>query len=506
MKRPVTYTIASRKPYNPLACHTEARSRISNFSYPRPISSSAQQHPRKPPVDRDSVRSDSSAPGLIEDHGSDMSADDDHRCYPPPRQPCELSGQVEEGNRKMANSLATRQKHDIPKRITTIPVTPAESQQCQAWPLPVSSPSHRPQLSPRHRTRASYSLFPPPEEAKTRPLNSRPPPLSHMASASCSRTSTPEPGQYRRIPKPLSAVPRKTNNACGSSSNSGGLYQSRIATKSLPALPSPGIREDDKRVNRGLSGQPVGTSGNLPYFTPTVCRSNGYSFCSASSTQPQPPQRQSQPVQPTCGEPGSCPAPPELSSHVEPPHISVFEADSDDGGSATEHDDHSSRVRCFVRGLAHLHWDHHHFHLHHHHRHGHHHHQDREPCDKDKEKERSKSRHHRRSVSVGPLESRHRLNKFPPSASSSSPPWPPGTRHSRQARSDATTSTIADEGDDLVTNYTTAAAKDEEHESRSPPLSPRAKTTLHNDSHSHHHHHWAWGHEMLDRVLGRRHD
>jgi len=215
--------------------------RVSN--YPCPRSSSDSYHPMSDHEDRrGSAGSDCSMPGMVEDHGSEISAEDDYQCHPTDTELWDSFWQTKadeaaRGRVQYPALLDTYRPHHQPpvvmasQGLQQAPRDRAGSQSTQggsSWPLPQSNTGVK-----RHEKttpRASYSLFPsttdtPPVQSSGSP---RRPSLPKQSGDSDSRSSgssnntrrpsvdvalnNPEdPAQvasYMR--RPLPATPRRT--------------------------------------------------------------------------------------------------------------------------------------------------------------------------------------------------------------------------------------------------------------------------------------------------------
>ncbi|KAK1758625.1 hypothetical protein QBC47DRAFT_399521 [Echria macrotheca] len=224
-------------------CHfVPKRSLLEHYTFPRPGPAPSTPHPSQE-VERDSLGLDCSVPGMIEDHGSDVSVEDDYE-YPGtelwdtfwqtrmrnrtlrgPRYPALIDSpattckstqnrdSIMEHNRQVANrQVASR---DQTNRYSG------------ASPSPSPSPSRRRERprTPKPAPRASYSIFPP--SSTTKPPSGIP---------SFSRPRPPNALPLREAPPSCLNTPRPS--LCDRD-ESLDLARSRTASPELPATARP---------------------------------------------------------------------------------------------------------------------------------------------------------------------------------------------------------------------------------------------------------------------------
>lgn len=381
-------------------CQPPPKHPMSNFSYPRPDFVHTYQPNRL--RGRGSLGSDSSAPAMVEDHGSDFSVEDDYQYrtteidlwdsfwqvrphdarkakHQPPTDPIveapniEPSGGITMAQQKLPVTRVRAPSSESQGRLVSQPV----NEQCPVQHLP---------RTPKPPPKTSYSLFPGPESDKRLPAT---PPLSLLSrqpgpepSASAVRKATAEA-------KGNLASHNATPRASSSRATTPGLpHDSPIAESSFDSIPlllrSPtsSPQPSPPASLRGKSSTPE-PPGSLKYpwlktgqRTPPLSHIRNGSL-SRSSTRSSPAlarlarkQGQTQPQPQLRGAPNRAqitadllarPLPPLPADErpPSPPNISVFETDSDD-----EADDEAGggNAKKFARRLMHGLVQHHHDH------------------------------------------------------------------------------------------------------------------------------------------------
>ncbi|KAL2180993.1 uncharacterized protein P884DRAFT_274837 [Thermothelomyces heterothallicus CBS 202.75] len=383
-------------------CHSISRQHITNFSYPR--SDFVHYYPKKHLTARNSQGSDSSPPQLVEDHGSDFSVEDD-----PQFRTLEANSwdswhargeqRVKSNHPALIDSAGSREvtaRGPTLARGESSPTTrsPVDSgsQTDEATRLVATSCQDQVLQSPRTPQKACYSLFPSTDPSPKRSparlqtcLDGQPPGLE----------TSPLYYDFPSPPRSRAAITSGKNNATvtptpGSSraTTSCSRHAGSSAASSLDSIPlllrSPGPTPPGSPSTRSSSESPNFSSFEVRNYSPprNNHRNISLSEISGQSSPPLPnlanTQRQNQPRNHfTNSRPlvragiyydrPLPPLPTERSSS--PPHISVFETDSDDedGGE----DDRPSSItestrnlaRRFMQGLVHH--SHHHHHRHH---------------------------------------------------------------------------------------------------------------------------------------------
>ncbi|TPX10736.1 uncharacterized protein E0L32_008305 [Thyridium curvatum] len=338
---------------------------VNNYSYPRADAARCQ---RKSIVGRGSLDSDCSMPGMVDDHGSDVSAEDDYQYHVSAAELWDsfwqASGTSEQRSKRDAYPGFTappalrpqlsqpepriREETDTNSSAYTGRTTPESP---PSWPLPCNSAQDRSvkTITPK----ASYSLFPAPARVPTIPV--LPPRLSSLGMpppSSRPHTPTRRRPAVRASSHSLSAVPKMRPNPIdlghAASHPSSAPVSPMLALTSPPIGPPPSELPPPPRrpALRNRSASAAAGSYRPQHFIPPsfVTATSApptittFSGAAASSTSSLASSRSPTPAQ-------MIPLPP-----ISPPKVSVFEADSD-----TEEDDSNDKsfARRIVKGLAH---------------------------------------------------------------------------------------------------------------------------------------------------------
>ncbi|KAL2198537.1 hypothetical protein P885DRAFT_32162 [Corynascus similis CBS 632.67] len=363
---------------------------IANFSYPR--AGSIHFCPKEQPAIRSSQGSDSSPPQLVEDHGSDLSAEDDfhyrisevnswnswHMREEQRREPNNYSAPIDAAgpHRDTSQGPATK-REDFP---TTGNLLDSACPSGQPARRDVSSSPVQSPRPPRTPTKTRYSLFPSPTDPSKRNFvpaqtstTSRPPgleasPLSHHF---------PSPPRFRMAAadgkNKAAAVSRPGSSRAPTPSSMHGVSIAASSSDSIPLLlRSPGPTPPHSPSTRTSSDcpkhlpfEPKGCSPqhtSLPNSLSRTTTRSSPSLANLAQTQRQvhPPGLPTKDMHPSTpvGLYRDRPLPPlPVERCPSPPQISVFETDSDD-----EDDDNSqptspqsarNLARRFMHGLVH---------------------------------------------------------------------------------------------------------------------------------------------------------
>lgn len=337
---------------------------VNNYSYPRADAARCQ---RKSIMGRGSLDSDCSMPGMVDDHGSDVSAEDDYQYHV-------SAAELWDSFWQASGTKEQRSKRDAYPAFTAPPALRPQAQQPEprireeadtdscaytgrispespSWPLPCNAAQDRPvkTITPK----ASYSLFPAPAKVPALPV--LPPRQSSLgAPLPSSRPHTPTTRRpaVRASSHSLSSVPKMRPNPIdlghvASYSSSSAPVSPMLALTSPPIGPPPSALPPPPRRpalrNRSASAA-AGTFRPQHFIPPSLATATSapptittFSGAAAASTSSLVSSRSPTPAQMRPLLPAS------------PPKVSVFEADSD-----TEEDDHDkSFARRIVKGLAH---------------------------------------------------------------------------------------------------------------------------------------------------------
>ncbi|KAL2167011.1 hypothetical protein VTG60DRAFT_1878 [Thermothelomyces hinnuleus] len=406
-------------------CQSSSRQHIANFSYPR--SDFVHYYPKQHSTARNSQGSDSSPPQLVEDHGSDFSVEDDPQFRTLEANPwnswhARVEQRVKSNHPALIDSAGSREvtaRGPTLARGDSSPTTPRSpvdsgSQTDEAARRVATSCQEQVLHPPRTPPKACYSLFPSTDRSPKRSparlrtcLDGQPPgsetsplyydfpspPRSRAAitSGKNNATATLRPGSSRAT-TPCS---RHADSSAASSSDSIPLL-----------LRSPGPTPPRSPSTRSSSESPNCSSFEVRNYSPphNNLRNFSLSEISAQSSPSLPSlaktQSQNHPLNHSTNSRPPVPAgiyydrplpPLPTERSCSPPHISVFETDSDD--EEGREDDRPSSVTESTRNLARrfMHGLVHHSH-HHHHRH-------HQPNPDGREKRLGQRSDHKRSVS-----------------------------------------------------------------------------------------------------------
>jgi len=379
--------------------HPPPKLYVANFSYPR--SNAAHFYPRVQPMlspTRDSTASDTSIPPMVEDHGSDFSADEEsHDC---------ASGDLLDSFWQLKEQLDRKQEYSPQSAVAghnwaqdepgifeadspVLPVTAVgpPKQQEQLLQRTMLRPEQRPQLL-KAAPKVTYSLFPPtkPEpQIKRQPL----PPVPQRQPASLPQAEALEPSPIlsgtSAVPfsGKVAFVPRGDNNlppaiAPISGSEASSRVTSPISPQDYPPASSSSdsfslILQTNISPHQSPSASPIdATSPNrlARYSSLKNLRTLGLSKAKtrsspslaqlAKSHSDRPPQTQEPARLPqdatSLHSEDRKPPPIPLVPHrppPTPPPVSVFETDSDDGSDKTSRHANKSFCRRLVHGLVH---------------------------------------------------------------------------------------------------------------------------------------------------------
>ncbi|KAK4157022.1 hypothetical protein C8A00DRAFT_40605 [Chaetomidium leptoderma] len=377
-----------------IRCQPLLKQPVANFSYPR--TDFIHLYRKELPGIRDSHGSESSPPPMVEDHGSDLSTEDD----------C----QYRVTGADLWNSWHAREKEgkkpDYPALINSTPrvhetQSPMARENPQATrgplssgsqnrqvtrPMVVSCPEQRPH-PPRPPPKGCYSLFPPPDVSHQRSLA----PLQ-IPSVPRQPGLEPSPLSLNFPPTPSSRnifTDAKGNAvvmfrpSSSRATTPGSVHGGSIAASSSDSIPlllrSPGPTPPDSPSGTSSSSE----APNNPSIKPVKSRSPSHTnlrnfSLSKMTTQSSPSlanlaktHHQQQPQPPTPKTPKTRPQPttpttptsttalydrplPPLPTQMQqqqqpkppspPPHISVFETDTDDDDDSDNEDD-TGRLR-----------------------------------------------------------------------------------------------------------------------------------------------------------------
>jgi hypothetical protein len=368
---------------------------VSNYSYPR--SETPLPKHDEPSTDRTSVGSNCSVPSMVDDQGSDASADDDYQYH---AQGAELWNTFwhAKGHSEMpydgvrhsaapaAASSGTRSRSNsqmdlgVQDRGTQSARQSRAPSVTEAWPLVPSCEAPRPETARAACSKGSYSLFPRAPLVQSRPSRTSSLAQSDTAAsafalhhASASAVNLSSLGRDRRPSAlNLSAPTRQYNpdlptppplspfNPFGSS-----FPEEPSSRAHSPSSPLPHMTQRPSLSNlRHLttSRMPSQHATQLPHTrlvraksSPRLHRDQA-GFFTAYTSPPLPPLP-SPPLPSWARMPSTdtLPTPPPsatltpVSRAPSPPRISVFELDSDD---EQEDDDTQSFARRFVRGFG----------------------------------------------------------------------------------------------------------------------------------------------------------
>lgn len=351
---------------------------VSNFSYPRPDAHHQHHHHHhnqhgRPPrgVGRSSVGSDCSAPGMVDDHESDISAEDDYQYHVSGAElwdsfwqanPPDAAAPVEAAKYPalIPSPAARRRRADVPIREEDDDELPSGTsntvRQAPSWPLPPNPLS----TAQCPKAAAAYSLFPAPLKTPSRPFH--PPRTSSMSQL------RPAPGQQQRPARPhrtsalsLPSIP-KPRPAPIDFGQPGWATHSAAITCRLPTSPPIGPAEPPRPpqpVRRTLSkakshatlqSSPSSSSSTNPTTRMTRSASTANFRPVADLSNPLAGRAiKSAPPTVTAFEllRPSRPAP-------KPPVISVFDSDTDDDASPDAGSDPAGLARrLFARAAPH---------------------------------------------------------------------------------------------------------------------------------------------------------
>lgn len=416
-----------------IQCQPLVRQHIANFSYPR--TDFVHQHRKEGPSVHDSQGSGSSPPPMMEDHGSDLSAEDDCQ-YRVTGMDLWDSWHVREDEGKKPDYPAfnhspagahetgfhqgsAKTRENPPKTRGSVSSGSQSGQANLAGVVPCSEQRHH---GPPPPSKVCYSLFPtPPQKPVPAPLpmlsiprqsGLEPSPLSlnFPLTPSSRGTMTDVKGNAMPTSRPGSSRATTPNSAHGG--GSGSLHGGSIATSSSDSIPlllrSPGPTPPASPCRTSSPSDAPRYPLRLKKRTPSQTNLRNFSL-SKITTRSSPAlaalakaHRQAQAQNPqnkplTPADLYDRPLPPLPTERPpSPPHISVFETDSDDEDNSDARPaggETRSLARRFMKGL-----------VHHHHNHHHHHHDDR--------REKGLRQDHKRSVSdEGPSSSKERSSR-----------------------------------------------------------------------------------------------
>ncbi|KAK4042520.1 hypothetical protein C8A01DRAFT_13888, partial [Parachaetomium inaequale] len=411
-------------------CQPVPKQHIANFSYPRTYF--VHLYRKEQPGARDSQGSESSPPLLVEDHGSDLSAEDDSQyrvsgaeLWNSWQAREEARRQSEPDHRAPVDSTGTREDGPKDSPTTSGPSSSGSHSGQATRRVVVSCPEQRPH-APKLPPKVCYSLFPPPSVPPKRvpvPLQvSTVPPRPGLEPSPLSLTFPPTPISRKPIPDGKSHTTMTFKPSSPRATTPRPVHGGSIAASSSDSIPlllrSPGpTPPDSPAATVSSAGSPTTPSSNpMKKRPPSHTNLRNFSLSKITTrSSPSPAnlakaQRQGQPQAPDLPPlpnninnnnklppPPTTPAdiydrplpplptekrpPPKPTEEKEeeeerpptPPHISVFETDSDDddedgGNSRPGSGEMKGFARRFMHGLV--------YHNHHHHSH-HHNHNDR---------------------------------------------------------------------------------------------------------------------------------
>lgn len=375
-----------------IRCQPVLKQPVANFSYPR--TDFVHLYRKEQPSVRDSQGSESSAPPLVEDHGSDLSAED-YSQYRAIGAHLWDSYHTKEHEERKADSLGpitstarAREndshqepavaRHNTP--TTSGPLSSGSQRSQGSRRVVVSCPEQRPN-PPKPPPKPCYSLFPPSSSQKRAPApiqtcsaprhpGLEPSPLSlHFPPTPSSRGGATD-GKGITVQLRPRSPPRATTPG---SVHGGSIAAS--STESIPLLlrspgPTPPASPSGSSSSEGPSSSEVPkyplkvrkrapSHTNLRNFSLSkfTTRSSP-SLANLAKAHPQAQEAHDQPPLPTNYHDRPLPPLP-TERPPSPPHVSVFETDSDD-----EDDDEKGRLisgetknfaRRFMHGLVHHH-------------------------------------------------------------------------------------------------------------------------------------------------------
>lgn len=356
-------------------CQPSSKLNMANFSYPR--SDFIHFYHREQQGGRGSLGSDSSAPGMVEDLGSDLSVDED--CTGSDLWDSFWHVREPEGRRPDYPALIDSAVHQkSPMAQTDQSISPAQgpgsgSQHGRTVPCP----RHRPR-TPKHPPKACYSLFPiadvpdkrlpapPSQPSHPRQPRIDPPPPVHGSLTTPNLRRACVDSRGKTMPKSNTPVSRPGSSRAATPMSGRGDSTAASSSESIPLL----IRS---HPNSPHSSPPVSPSDTCPsprtptYPSPSNLRAPALSKTKTRSSPSLAQLARSQGQTTTRGPPRKPPTSPDLNRPLpplpverppSPPHISVFETDSDDeddaeGGSRVG--DAKNFARRFMHGLVHHH-------------------------------------------------------------------------------------------------------------------------------------------------------
>ncbi|KAK3694795.1 hypothetical protein B0T22DRAFT_81965 [Podospora appendiculata] len=392
-----------RQPVSHLVTHQHLY-RPPNYRYQ--CSEPAHQHLYEQSDYRESLGSDCSVPGMVDDHGSDVSTEDDYQYHavgtevwdsfwhaqpqngistrPPHSTLMEPRLRGRWNTRHHQDSVASvAERENKPPTVRLVSNT-AEQPDQPSWPLPLSSPGHQRPRTPKAPPRASYSLFPPTEPQspdKQRPLPPRRSSLSRpQIAGSFHRQHASQPSLNSRkqsIDATITLVtPSRVPSAAGQASS---MTPALATTHDSPASPStvrllpspiisswppshrkPGLEPHERPQTAGR--RPSLASLRKHSFSRVPTQSSPALRHLAQTHSQDPESTQQKPklqhfISHAVLERPLPPLPnfaPELSqpSTPPPPNVSFFDLDSDDSDTGTTGEESRSFARRFMRGFV----------------------------------------------------------------------------------------------------------------------------------------------------------
>ncbi|KAK4237382.1 hypothetical protein C8A03DRAFT_16072 [Achaetomium macrosporum] len=384
--------VVSRGPE--IRCQPVAIQHIANFSYPR--TDFVHLYSQEQPEDtRASRGSESSPPTLVEDHGSDLSVEDDSQ-YRATGADLWDSWHIEESEGhtrdrpallKSSCGAQERRSQHVPSgrrhnpSTTRDPALSSGSQSSQAsqhvfLPCPEHQ-LHTPRVAPK----VSYSLLPPAEiprkrlpvplqsSSDRRPVGLEPSPLSpyirptaHSRNATSSGRRQEKPG-HRSISSRAITPSLPHGGSIGASSSDSIPLLRRSPGPTPPASPSATssseVRISSERPSRALPRAIQGSASHTHLRHPSLSKNATRSTPSLANLAKSDHQAQASDIRPQRpSNPAGFydrplpPLPIETARPPTPPTISVFESDSDDD-SDDAGDGRQGGARNFARRFLH---------------------------------------------------------------------------------------------------------------------------------------------------------
>ncbi|AEO65276.1 uncharacterized protein THITE_2112124 [Thermothielavioides terrestris NRRL 8126] len=379
--------------------HTEIRRKpmpssnqqVANFSYPR--TDFVHLYRRDDPVVRDSLGSESSPPPMVEDHGSDLSAEDDCQYRVAGSELWDSWPAREHKGKKIdypafiksPTDVRDDRSHREPAKSQRTPPTtrgPAlssgsQSSQVLSRPADVQGPEPQPS-APKPPPKVTYSLFPPAEihpkhapvplqpPSGTRSMGLEPSPRSLPSTQKMRNAAADGKGRVTSAYRPGSSRATTPISVHGSSITAGSSLLLRSPGPTPPASPSDvrGSSEVPNYPSARAEKSSTSNSNQRNFSLSKITTRSSPSLANLAKAHHQASKtgHHHKPVTPA--DLYDRPLPPLPTERPEtPPQVSVFETDTDD--EADEDDGRpTSEAKKFARRLMHG-LVHHHLHHHH---------------------------------------------------------------------------------------------------------------------------------------------